>query len=172
MPSPLPAPPPYASPTLSGVVSTGTQSFGGEKTFVDQATVSSGIKFGDNTVQVTAYLGGASVAFSAPEAETITPGNLVTLDSSGQVLVADATLTGRYPAVGVCVDSSGGTSTILPVGPASVFSGLTPGTAYFLGTAGSLVTTPPPMAKVSQTAVQAITATSGVLVLTSSIIYL
>lgn len=33
MPSAIPAPPPFASATLSGLVSTGTQTFGGDKTF-------------------------------------------------------------------------------------------------------------------------------------------
>ena len=168
----MPAPPPYASSTRSGVVSTDVQDFGGEKTFVDVVTASSGIKFGDNTVQVTAYLGGGTVAFSVPTAEAISLGNLVAINASGEALAADATVVGRFPAVGVCVDASGGNATILPVGPASVFSGLTPGTQYFLGTSGGLALTPPLLAKISQTAVQAYSPTSGVLTLTSSIIYL
>lgn len=172
MPSPIPAPPPYANATRAGIVSATTQTLGGEKTFVDQVTVSSGVKFGDNTVQLTAATPGASVTFNAPISGTVNPGDFVIINTSGQVEQADATVAGKYPAIGICTAAGGGNADVLTVGPASVLSGLTPGVIYFLGATGGLSTVPPPGAFVSQVVIQAYTATAGVLLLTSPIIYL
>jgi len=115
--------------------------------------------------------GGASV-FTLTKAEVIAVGQAVRVNGAGNAILADSTVAGRYPALGICVSSVGATAVIQTSGPATAFSGLTIGATYFLGASGNLVTTPPVGARASQTAVRAYSATSGVIVIENDPIYL
>ena len=90
-------------------------------------------------------------------------GQLVAVTPAGNAQKADCAVLGRFPAIGVVTARIPGTVTVLPVGSATVFLGLTPGTSYCVGINGALATTPPPGAIVFQPALVAYSATAGVL---------
>lgn len=115
--------------------------------------------------------GSSSATFTLPTVEMISAGNFVAVDGSGNAVIADSTAVGRYPAVGVCTGVLGATVTIQPTGPATVFVGLTPGTTYYLDTSGGLAVVPPMGALVSQAVVQAYSASSGILLTSSPVVY-
>lgn len=113
---------------------------------------------------------GNIATFSLTAAEPLTVGNMVAVNASGLALKADCTVAGRFPALGVCTVAAGtgANATIQCIGPATVFLGMTPGTTYYLGTAGGISTAPPGGALVSHPAVLAYSATAGIL-LTSNL---
>jgi hypothetical protein len=125
-------------------------------------------KWGNGTVWSPFTSGGGAATFILPVGETIAVGELVAVNGSGNAILADSTVVGRFPAIGVCTAVGVGVIDVLPVGAATVFSGLTPGTTYFVGTSGGLSATPPMGAIVSQPAVVAYSATSGVLLTTNA----
>lgn len=172
MPSPIPAPPPYASATRSGVVSTGSQTFGGAKTFAAELTTSNGVRFGDGSLQLTAAVSPSALTLPTAVGEVFSLGALVAINSSGEAVVADSTVDGRFPAVGACKLVGVSAITVATEGAESVFSGLTPGSTHYLGTNGAAVTTPPLNAKVSQAVVQAYTSAAAIILPPGMLIYL
>lgn len=116
--------------------------------------------------------GGGAATFTLTRIEPIVVGNAVAVNGAGQAILADSTVAGRYPAIGVCVSVVGPTTVIQTSGPATAFAGLTINQTYYLGTSGALVTTPPGGAEVAQTMLRAYSTTSGVILSENNPIYL
>lgn len=104
--------------------------------------------------------------------EVIVAGRLVAANPAGKAVLADATLDDHFPAIGVCTAVLGPQVVVQPMGPATVFAGLAPGTTYYLGMAGGVSAAPPVGAKVAQPTVQAYAATAGVLLTSSTVVLL
>lgn len=116
--------------------------------------------------------GGSGSTFTLVRVEPLVAGNAVAVNGAGQAILADSTVAGRYPAIGVCVSVVGPTTVIQTGGSATAFSGLTIGQTYYLGASGALATAPPMGASVSQPLLRAYSATSGVVLAESNPIYL
>lgn len=109
--------------------------------------------------------------FSLTMAEPVSVGDLVAVDSSGEGVLADSTIAGHFPAVGVCVALKGSVASVQPVGPASVFNGLSSGSTYFLGEAGKLSSTMPASAIVAHMVAVAVSSTEALLTTSNTPIY-
>lgn len=106
--------------------------------------------------------------FNLTMSEPVTVGDLVAVLPDGTGVLADSTIVGHYPAVGVCVALKDSVASVQPVGPASVFTGLNSGSIYFLGESGKLSSTMPSSAIVAHTVAMAISSTEA-LITTSNI---
>lgn len=109
--------------------------------------------------------------FSLTLAEPVEIGDLVAVTQAGEGVLADSTIVGRFPAVGVCVDLKNGEASIQPVGPAPVFTGLSSGVTYFLGKNGKLSSTMPSEAIVAHMVAVGISATQALLTAGNTPIY-
>lgn len=131
-----------------------------------------GVSITNGPGSITISASGAVFSFNMTAAEAVSVGKCIAADASGNAILADVTVAGRYPAIGICVAVVGPTVTVQPVGPAAVFVGLTPGLTYYVSTLGALDTAPPLGAFVAQTALQAFSTISGVVVTGNQPIYL
>lgn len=121
-------------------------------------------------VVTRASSGGGSSTFTLNTVVSVSVGNLIAVDGGGNAVPADCFA--AYPALGVCVNLVGTTVYVQPSGSASVFSGLTAGTTYYLGASGALVSTPLLGSVVAQPVLQAYSAGAGVLLTGSPAVYL
>lgn len=136
-------------------------------------TAGAGISITNGAGNVTiSAIASSSFTFTMTAAESIAVGDMVASNPSGQAVLADCTLANHYPALGVCTNVTLGVVTVQPLGPSGLFSGLTPGQTYFIGTAGGLVTTPPIGAVIAQPAVQAYSSNAGVVLTANTPVYL
>lgn len=96
---------------------------------------------GDGTMSATG--GGGAAALTATAFEAIGAGKLVYVRSDGQLALADNTAEGKE-AIGFTLSAaaSGATATWYGSGVITGLSGLTPGAAYFMGTAGGIGSAP------------------------------
>ena len=131
-----------------------------------------GISIVNGPGAVTISASGSVYSFEMTAAETIAVGQCVAADSSGDAILADVTVSGRFPAIGFCSAVIGSIITVQPIGPAVFFTGLLSGVTYYVSTSGSIDTAPPLGALISQTAVQAFNSTSGIILTSNQPIYL
>lgn len=90
-------------------------------------------------------------SFPLMPAETISINQLVAIDFEGKAVVADASVEGRYPAVGICVAVV--SPELIKVSPQRfVFDlvGMTPQALYYLGNNGQMTISIPVDAKIAQ----------------------
>ena len=135
-------------------------------------TAGSGISVTNGAGSITIAATGS--AFTLTAAEAVAAGQMVACTAGGLAQVADSTVAGRYPALGVCISGGamGNPIIVQCAGAATVFAALAAGTTYFLSTAGAVAASPPMGALVSHAAVQAYSATSGVLLVGSPAVVL
>lgn len=166
--------PPANGGTGSSTVPTNGQIPIGNGTTYTPATITAGlgITVTNGPGSITLSASGSVISFSLTAAEPIAAGKFVACNGAGNAVLADVTVPGRFPALGICTNVVGSSITVQPVGPITILSGLTPGTTYYVSTFGTLDTAPPIGALMAQTALQAFSATAGLVLTSNQPVYL
>jgi len=85
---------------------------------------------------------GAGFDLEIATGESIVEGDPIAFNAAGEAQIADSTDSDRFPAIGIASSVSGSTVTVVSLGLADVYTGLTPNTDYFL--VGNYIDDAPP----------------------------